>query len=121
MTILTVDDKASLLEVYMAVFGRKGHAVICAQSGEECLRLLEKGILPDTFITDLEMPGMDGLELLSAIKKYSFRKYLASGNLTPEIAEMAMALGATGTIEKPFKNDDLIRLIEEETPHTQMC
>lgn len=67
-TILFVDDEESILEVANEYFTQKGYQVITAMNGEEALRVLEKTDV-DCCFTDINMPGMDGLELAEHIRE----------------------------------------------------
>src|SRR5688500_11697722 len=65
--ILAVDDEEDMLEVIAYNLERAGHQVLRAQSGEEALKQLA-GTTPDLIISDVMMPGMDGLELCGHIR-----------------------------------------------------
>ena len=68
-TILVVDDDTSVREVLRAFLGDRGHEILLAESGMEALRLCRthEGDI-HVMITDLSMPGMDGIELAHAVK-----------------------------------------------------
>src|SRR5665811_63373 len=68
--ILVVDDDASIRETFELQLGRRGYEVETAESGEKALNLLQE-FGPSLVITDLRMPGMDGLELLRRIREGS--------------------------------------------------
>ncbi len=65
--ILIVDDEENLVALFKRILQKEGYEVQCASSGEEALEKLETEWF-DLVITDLKMPGMDGLELLSKAK-----------------------------------------------------
>ncbi len=66
-TILVVDDEPNYLIVFSELLQDEGFDVCAAKSGEEGISKI-KQIAPDLIITDMQMPGMDGLELLNEVK-----------------------------------------------------
>lgn len=99
---------------------REKHEVVLATNGIEAMRSLEQSAFA-LIITDLVMPGADGLELLRQLRKRPSRpKVIAmSGGgrgAGAQFLELAANLGAVATIEKPFTIDQLagaVREIEE--------
>jgi CheY-like chemotaxis protein len=67
--VLLVDDDKFLLDMYAIKFNKSGYEVKTADSTDSALKLLRDGYVPDVMLTDIVMPGMDGLELVSVIKK----------------------------------------------------
>ena len=67
--ILFIDDDKFLLDMYVLKFGKAGYDVKAADSTDLGLRILRDGFDPDVLLTDIVMPGMDGLELIDAIRK----------------------------------------------------
>src|SRR3990172_10007397 len=68
--ILVADDEPDMLENVARILRRGAHQCISAGSGQEALALVERE-RPDLILTDLRMPGMDGLGLLRAVKRLS--------------------------------------------------
>src|SRR3989442_2101308 len=68
--ILVVDDEAQLRGLFERILHNEGYEVRCASSGDEALKLLETQWF-DLVVTDLKMPGMDGMELLAKGKLVS--------------------------------------------------
>jgi DNA-binding NtrC family response regulator len=107
--ILIIDDDASLRRVLEYNLQEAGYLVTAAASGEEGLALFTATPFP-LVITDMKMPGMDGMQLLCAVKK------IASGTLvimitafgTVDVAVQAMKAGAYDYITKPFNRDELL-------------
>ncbi|MEC9232306.1 MAG: response regulator, partial [Planctomycetota bacterium] len=66
--ILVVDDKEMMRDSVATLLGRRGHGVVAASGGEQALEKLGAR-RPDVVVTDLQMPGMNGLELLAAIQE----------------------------------------------------
>jgi EAL domain-containing protein (putative c-di-GMP-specific phosphodiesterase class I)/AmiR/NasT family two-component response regulator len=67
--VLLVDDDFSVRKTHAKVLTRAGFAVEAAASGADALSLLEKGLRPGAIITDLHMPGIDGIAFLKAVRR----------------------------------------------------
>ena len=66
--VLVVDDKEMMRDSVATILGRRGHSVIAAASGKAALERIGNK-RPDAVVTDLQMPGMSGLELLAEIRR----------------------------------------------------
>lgn len=73
--ILLVDDDKFLLDMYAIKFAKAGYEVKAADSTDLGLKIIREGFLPTAMLIDIVMPGMDGLELVNAIR----RDHLAPG------------------------------------------
>jgi len=106
--ILIIDDDTSLRRVLEYNLQEAGYQVSAAASGEEGLRLFAEEA-PALVITDMKMPGMDGMQVLKSIKERSPETLVivitAFG--TVDVAVEAMKLGAYDYITKPFNRDEL--------------
>lgn len=67
--ILLVDDDKFLLDMYAVKFSKAGYTVKTADSTDAGLKLVRDGFVPDVMLIDIVMPGMDGLELVSVLKR----------------------------------------------------
>ena len=67
--ILIVDDDKFILDLYVIKFSGAGYEVKTAESTDTGLKLIRAGYVPDVIMSDIVMPGMDGFELLAAIRK----------------------------------------------------
>jgi DNA-binding NtrC family response regulator len=106
--ILVIDDDTSLRRVLEYNLQEEGYEVQTASSGEEGLYWFGQS-QPDLVITDMKMPGMDGLMLLKSIKERSpdTLVIIITAFGTVDVAVDAMKAGAHDYITKPFKRDEL--------------
>jgi two-component system NtrC family response regulator len=106
--ILLIDDDASLREVLAFTLREQGHEVEAAANGTDGLALLERG-LPDAVITDLKMPGIDGLEVLRRVHEIdaSLPVIVLTAFGSIEAAVAAMRDGAQDYLTKPYNRDEL--------------
>jgi two-component system, chemotaxis family, chemotaxis protein CheY len=102
--IFIVDDDKFLLDMYALKFKNKGHEVFTAHDGVDALSKLKEGLKPDVAILDVVMPQMDGLELLSNIRKEpataNCRVIMLTNQGYASDIEKAEALGIDGYIIK---------------------
>jgi DNA-binding NtrC family response regulator len=93
---------------------RKGYSAKALTSGREALSVLERNGTVDVILADLQMPGMDGIQLLSAVKsRYPHIEFIVmTGYGTVKTAVEAMQLGAAHYIQKPLDQDELNILIQ---------
>ena len=112
--ILVVDDESDIREQIKGILGDEGLEARTAANSEDALKCIHER-LPSLIILDiwLQNSKMDGLELLSAIKKESpqIPIIMISGHGTIETAISALKKGAVDFIEKPFKTDRLLLVI----------
>ncbi len=119
--ILVVDDKEMMRDSVATILGRRGHAVISAASGEMAIaKLVEKK--PDAVVTDLQMPGMSGIELLAEIRKIDedLPVILMTAYATVATAVEAMREGAFDYVTKPFSGDELAIAVDRAIEHGQL-
>jgi two-component system response regulator AtoC len=107
--VLVVDDEENIRVVLRTLLRRHGYEVETAASGDEALAMVES-FGPDVVLTDVRMPKMGGLDLLSTLKAKGSEATLivmsAYGNLDQAID--AMKAGAYDYIQKPFKPDEVV-------------
>ena len=109
--VLVVDDEESLREVLTIMLHREGYLVEAAQDGEQAIKRLRENNF-DLVISDIKMPKVSGLELLSYIKEHqpeTLVVMITAFSSTDDAVE-AMKQGAYDYITKPFQNEE-IRLI----------
>lgn len=113
-TVLTVDDSPSIRQMIKVTLEPAGHSVIEAGDGVQGLAKAQSG-RPDLVITDLNMPTMNGLELIRALRKLPALTGLPIVFLTTEsndaLKQEAKSAGATGWITKPFKPEQLLAVV----------
>lgn len=115
--ILVVDDEESIREFFQIMLKREGYEVLTASNGREALEFLKKEgpSAVDLVISDIQMPEMSGMELLTTIKETDpelmFIMITAFGST--ETAVEAMKLGAYDYVQKPFKIDEVKIIIRQ--------
>ena len=107
-TILIVDDEKNYLLVLEALLGPEGYEILTCDNAKESLRLIRESDL-DLVITDMKMPGMNGIELLEECKKAKphLPVIMMTAYGTIELAVEAMKKQAHDYITKPFQNEEL--------------
>lgn len=111
---MVVDDERAMREFLTVLLERQGHTVVAASDGEQALRLLTKQ-LPDLVISDLRMPKLDGIGLLTGIREQhpDLPVILVTAYASSDSTIQAMRLGADDYITKPFQIDE-IRLVVQK-------
>ncbi len=113
MTVLVVDDEPIKRVSLQIELGEAGYEVIDAADARIALRILE-GRIPDVVVTDLRMPGMDGVAFLDEVKRRSPGVYviLMTAYGTVDTAVDAIKRGAYDYITKPFRTDVLLEKLD---------
>ena len=111
MSILLVDDEPGVLFTLSEVLTDRGHKVVTAKSGAEALTKLDD---VDAVLTDLSMPGMDGLELMAQIvqRDASLPVVLLTAHGSERVAVLAMKQGAYHYLAKPFDIDEVAAVLD---------
>jgi DNA-binding NtrC family response regulator len=109
--ILIVDDETSILETLEILLRGEGYQVATAAGGKAGLEALE-GELPDLVITDIRMPGVTGLEILSRAQERDpeLPVILMTAEASLQSAMRAVNEGAYYYLQKPFSNDELLAI-----------
>lgn len=124
--ILIVDDELDILTVLaMIISDKTDHKVTTTNNPFEVPELIKEGVY-DLLITDLKMPGMDGMELMGEVRKLD--KYIPVLIITaygsPELAEKAINKGAYDYITKPFRKEQILiainRALEWQTMNKEL-
>lgn len=114
--VLIVDDSASIRQMLSFTLKDAGYQVIEAVDGKDALSKIN-GLNINLVITDLNMPNIDGIELIKQIRNISIYKFIPILMLTTESQNdkklAGKAAGATGWIVKPFKPEQLLTVIKK--------
>jgi two-component system chemotaxis response regulator CheY len=115
-TIFLVDDSATVLISTSSILSKAGYQVEKAASAEEAMTKFKSGLKPDLLITDLNMPGMNGIELIKQVKLIPTLRFMPILLLTTESQQAkradAKAAGASGWLVKPATADELLSTIK---------
>lgn len=115
-TILLVDDSATILLSISSILTKAGYAVEKAGNAAEGLKKFSGATKIDLLITDLNMPGMNGIEFIKEVRKLPNYKFMPILFLTTESQQdkrmEAKAAGATGWLVKPATADDLMNTVK---------
>ncbi len=111
-TVLIVDDSITVRELLSMTFNKAGYRVEQSRDGQEAWEKLKSGLPCDIVFCDIEMPRMDGLELLSRLQKDPQLCHLPMAMLTSRGArkhmQMAIDMGAKGYFTKPYLEEALL-------------
>lgn len=116
-TVLIVDDSITVRELLSMTFNKLNYRVEQARDGQEAWDKLRAGLPCDLIFCDIEMPRMDGLELLSRLRKEDSLSHLPIAMLTSRGAErhreLAAQLGATAYFTKPYLEEALMEAAQK--------
>jgi two-component system, chemotaxis family, chemotaxis protein CheY len=114
--VLTVDDSASVRQMVSFTLRNAGYGVVEAADGRQGLEKA-RGQKFELVITDLNMPEMDGIEMIAGMRRlagYSFTPILMlTTESQPEKKDAGRKAGATGWIVKPFQAEQLIAVVQK--------
>ncbi|MFD2235773.1 response regulator [Phaeospirillum tilakii] len=120
-TIFLIDDSVTVLMSMEAILGHAGYAVAKATSGEEAISRLGTGLKPNLLITDIHMPGMNGIELIRQVRAMPGFQFTPILVVTTESQQAkrdeARAAKATGWLVKPVQPDDLLKVVKQILPN----
>ena len=119
-TILIVDDSALMLSSVKGNLEIGGFKVEAAEDGVKAMAKLKGGLKPDMIITDINMPNMDGMELIKNVRALPGFRFTPILTMTtesqPEKRAEGKRLGATGWLVKPVGGTDLLKIIKRVMP-----
>lgn len=114
--IMTVDDSASVRQMVSFTLRDAGYEVLEAVDGQDAVNRLN-GTSVNMVITDLNMPNLDGIGLIRALRAIAAFKFIPIVMLTTESQDTrkqeGKAAGATGWIVKPFKPEQLLAVVKK--------
>ncbi|MFA7604994.1 MAG: Hpt domain-containing protein [Rhodocyclaceae bacterium] len=117
-TVMIVDDSLTVRKITGRLLEREGYRVTTAKDGADALeKLIET--LPDVILSDIEMPRMDGFDLLRNIRADDRTRDIPVVMITSRLADKhrqyALKLGANEYLGKPFEEDELLGLLKSFT------
>jgi two-component system chemotaxis response regulator CheY len=120
MTVLIVDDSATMIMSLETMLVMNGFKVETAKNGQLALDKLKAGLKPNLILTDINMPIMGGLELIGQVRTLPGFRFTPILTLTTESEASkrneGKRLGATGWLVKPIAGDDLVKVIKQVLP-----
>ncbi|MCH8550387.1 MAG: response regulator [Natronospirillum sp.] len=118
--VMIVDDSPTILMSVSGVLERHNLEPLTANNAEEGIKLLESGMKPDLIISDLNMPGMNGIEFVKKVRTMTGMRFTPILMLTTESQQArrdeARQAGATGWLVKPVQGDQLMQVIRKVLP-----
>jgi two-component system chemotaxis response regulator CheY len=121
-TIFIVDDSPTVILSLQANLKMHGFKVESAPDGAKALQRLREGLKPDLIISDINMPNMNGIEMVKVIKTMPGLKFKPILMLTtesdPKKRDESKKLGVTGWLVKPVSGTDLLKVIAQVLPVT---
>jgi len=115
-TIMLVDDSATILLSISNILGKAGYKVEKASNANDGLAKFKANVQVNLLITDLNMPGMNGIEFIKEVRRLPAYKFMPILFLTTESQqskrEEAKAAGASGWLVKPATADELLSTIK---------
>jgi len=120
--VLLVDDEETYADTLRKRLTRRGLAVLVANSGEQALAVLADNPV-DVVLLDVKMPGMDGMETLSRIKRGhpGVEVIMLTGHANVDVAIRGMEQGAFDYLMKPAEMDDLYYKIQDAHKKIQLA
>jgi two-component system chemotaxis response regulator CheY len=119
-TIFLLDDSQVMLSSLRQMLELSGFKVETAGNGQQGLDRIKTGFKPDLIITDINMPKMNGIELIKQVKALPGFRFTPILTLTTEGSsdrrDEAKKLGATGWLIKPVSGPDLVKVIKQLLP-----
>jgi two-component system chemotaxis response regulator CheY len=119
-TIAVIDDSTTIQMSLKGILDKGGFTVQTASDGQDALDKFKGGLKPDLIITDINMPRMNGIELIGAARKLPGFRFLPILVLTTvsqqTMRDQAKAEGATGWLVKPVASQDLLNVIKQVLP-----
>jgi two-component system chemotaxis response regulator CheY len=113
--ILIIDDSLTTTMSLKSALDMAGFAVTACNDGHTALGHIDRGYKPDMVITDINMPGMNGLEVIQHVReRLRFTPIVAlSADKQAATREQARDLGASGWLVKPVGTEELIKVIKQ--------
>ena len=115
-TVMVVDDSLTVRKITSRLLEREGCDVLIAKDGLDATQLLQD-IIPDVMLVDLEMPRMDGFELIKTVRSNprtaNIPIIIISSRTAEKHRNVAKQLGVNAFLGKPYKEDELLKYLAE--------
>ena len=116
LKLLTIDDEQGICHFIKTFFEDRGYTIFSATSGKEGLEIVQRE-KPQIVFLDIKMPGMDGFEVLTKIKRFDKKIKVVMLTIIENEKEKAKYLGADDYIVKPFSLDRLEEIVVKNIPY----
>jgi chemosensory pili system protein ChpA (sensor histidine kinase/response regulator) len=117
--VMIVDDSLTVRKITTRLLTRAGYEVVTAKDGVDALEKLVD-VMPDAMLLDVEMPRMDGFELVKQLRRDNKTRHLPIIMITSRTAEKhrnyALELGANEYMGKPYQDNELLENIARFAP-----
>ena len=116
--VMVVDDSLTVRRISQKFLDREGFKTIVAKDGLDAIEKINEHGCPDIFLSDIEMPNMDGFQLAEHIRTAVSKTVpiiMISSRSIEKYAEHARSLGVNKSIGKPYQEPELLAAIEELT------
>ena len=115
--VLIVEDDTAMAQMCAKLLRRRGHSAVIAGSPHDAIRLLREGADIDVVISDIQMPQMDGIQLMARLRAIdeTLPIILMTGYAHLINPSQVIALGAADYLMKPFEPDTLLISLDRAT------
>ena len=114
--VLIVEDEAAIRNIWTHVFRRLGHETEEATNGSDALKVLESSDF-DVVLTDLRMPGMSGVDLITAVERderfSGLEIFVCSGFAEDQRSQLLSRRGVKRVIDKPFRVSEEVKYFRD--------
>jgi len=115
--ILSVDDSKPIRDLISYILTQHNHEVITASDGLEAMQVARDNDPVDLALIDVNMPNMNGVSLVSKLRRLDDYKYIPIIMVTTETdsyrKQKAKSVGATGWLAKPFTEERLLNVVDK--------
>ena len=112
LKIVLVDDEIAILRLWRSILESAGHAVTCCREGASALLAIKAGC--DCVITDYQMPGLDGIEVIRRGRQLSRAPFIMmTAHSQPQVAEAALRAGACWVAIKPVSSRAMLEKLSD--------